>query len=183
MVALAPPVCDFGWEAPAFSLLGTDNMQHNLNTVRGENGLLLMFICNHCPFVKSIVARLVVDCRAVQELKIGVAAIMSNDVTTYSDDSFDKMVLFGVNNGFTFPYLYDEKQQVARDYGAVCTPDFFGFNRDLELHYRGRLDEGKTTSPPKGAKRELLDAMTKIAKTGQGPVEQKASIGCSIKWR
>jgi peroxiredoxin len=178
-----PPICDFGWKASEFKLPGIDGKHYELSDVRGPNGTLIMFICNHCPYVKSIIDRIVRDMSELQAHGIGVAAICSNDATTHPDDSFDKMKLFAEANGFTFPYLHDENQQVARAWDAVCTPDFFGFNADLELHYRGRLDEsGREAASPK-ARRELFEAMKMIAETGAGPVEQTGSMGCGIKWK
>ena len=181
MAALAP-VCDFGWKAPDFRLPATDGRTLSLTDVRGERGTLIVFICNHCPYVKAIVARLVRDARDLQAQGIGVAAICSNDARAYPADSFDKMKAFAEAHDFSFPYLHDENQEVARAYDAVCTPDFFGFNAADELQYRGRLDESKATVVP-DARRELYEAMNAVAETGQGPREQTPSMGCSIKWR
>jgi peroxiredoxin len=181
MAALAP-VCDFGWKAPDFRLAATDGRTVSLADVRGERGTLIVFICNHCPYVKAIAQRLVRDAKDLQAQGIGAAAICSNDADAYPADSFDNMKAFAEAHGFTFPYLHDESQQVARAYGAVCTPDFFGFNAADELQYRGRLDESKTTLVP-DARRELFEAMSAVAETGQGPREQTPSMGCSIKWR
>jgi len=183
MPALAPSVCDFGWKAPDFTLPGTDGNTYTLSDVTGENGTLVMFICNHCPYVKSIADRLVTDCTLLQDQGIGVAAISANDPMSHPDDSFDNMKSFAEQHHFSFPYLFDETQDVARSYDAVCTPDFFGFNNKLELQYRGRFDASgsKFDAPP--SRRELFEAMSQIAKTGNGPAEQTASIGCSIKWR
>jgi len=177
-----PPICDFGWSAPDFSLPAIDGKTYALNQIAGPQGTLIAFICNHCPYVKSVIGRLVDTAGQLQNAGIGVAAICANDAESYPDDSFPKMKEFAEANGFTFPYLHDETQQVARAYGAVCTPDFFGFNRDLELQYRGRLDESKTQAVP-DARRELYEAMMQVARTGTGPKEQIASMGCSIKWR
>ncbi len=178
------PLCDTSFSAPDFSLKGVDGKAYTLEDVKGENGTLVMFICNHCPYVKAIITQLVQDAKALQENGIGVIAIMPNDTANYPDDSFENMQIFAKEHGFTFPYVIDEKQDVAHAYHAVCTPDFFGFNKDLELHYRGRLDD---VTPSRAAtaetKRELLDGMLKIAETGQGPEHQTASMGCSIKWR
>ena len=155
----------------------------NLEGIRGANGTLVMFICNHCPYVKSIIDRIVADTGVLQDMGVGVAAICADDADVYRDDSFDNMKIFSSQNGFTFPYLHDESQAVARAWNAVCTPDFFGFNADLELQYRGRLDEsGKQPAFP-DVRRELLEAMKQIAKTGRGPQEQTSSMGCSIKWK
>ena len=181
MAALAP-LCEFGWKAPDFRLPATDGKTWSLADVRGPNGTLVVFICNHCPYVKAIVPRLVRDARDLQAAGIGVAAINSNDARAYPEDSFDNMKAFAAAHGFTFPYLHDESQEVARAYDAVCTPDFFGFNANDELQYRGRLDESKTTLVP-DARRELYEAMMAVARTGQGPREQIPSMGCSIKWR
>ena len=182
-MAARPPVCDFGWKAPDFSLPSTIGEVHTLHDVKGENGCLIMFICNHCPYVVSVIDRIVSESRELQSLGIGVAAICSNDAINYPDDSFPKMKIFAEKYGFTFPYLHDESQRVAETYGAVCTPDFFGFNAKLELQYRGRLDDQGRQSPSITIKRELYDAMTKVAETGEGPTAQIASMGCSIKWK
>ena len=183
MVALNPPVCDFGRPAIAFDLPDTDGRRHTLESCRGPNGLLVMFICNHCPYVKAIIDRLIRDCRELAERGIGCVAIMSNDIAAYPDDAPDNMRRWAEELDFPFPYLYDETQAVARAYGAVCTPDFFGYNARLELQYRGRLDaSGRNPGPPE-ARRELFEAMRDIAKAGQGPRDQQASIGCSIKWQ
>ena len=183
MVALNPPVCDFGQPAIDFDLPGTDGKRHTLASCRGPNGLLVMFICNHCPFVKAIIDRLIRDCRELAGHGIGCVAIMSNDVTAYPDDSPEQMRRWAEELEFPFPYLYDEPQAIARSYGAVCTPDFFGYNRDLTLQYRGRLDASGRNPGPIDAPRELFSAMVDIARSGVGPREQTASIGCSIKWR
>ena len=182
-MALGTPVCDFGWQAVDFELEDTRKSLHTLASLRGPNGLLLMFICNHCPYVKAIIDRLVRDAREVQEMGIGVAAIMSNDATEYPEDSFENMQQLASQLAFSFPYLYDATQNVARRYGAVCTPDFFGFNSRLELQYRGRLDASGRMPAAANSRRELLEAMRMVAETGQGPREQAASIGCAIKWR
>lgn len=183
MVALNPPVCDFGQPAIDFDLPGVDGKRHTLASCRGPNGLLVMFICNHCPFVKAVIDRLLRDCRELAGHGIGCVAIMSNDVAEYPEDSPERMQQWAAELAFPFPYLYDESQQVAKAYGAVCTPDFFGYNADLELQYRGRLDaSGRNPGPPE-ARRELFEALREIAATGHGPAAQIASIGCSIKWR
>lgn len=183
MVALNPPVCDFGQPAVDFDLPGTDGRRHTLADCRGPNGLLLMFICNHCPFVQAVIDRIVRDCRELATLGIGSVAIMSNDVAVYPEDSPENMAQLARRLDFPFPYLYDESQAVARAYGAVCTPDFFGYNSKLELQYRGRLDASGRNPAPPDAPRELFAAMRQIAETGRGPRQQTASIGCSIKWR
>jgi peroxiredoxin len=181
-MAAIPPVCDFGWKAPDFKLPGIDGKLWSLQELRGPKGTLVMFICNHCPYVRSVIDRIVRDTTELAALGIASVAISANDVAAYPEDSFDNMKLFAAQHGMPFPYLYDEAQTVARDYDAICTPDFFGFNADLELQYRGRLDaSGKQAVP--GARRELFEAMSLVAATGQGPREQTASIGCSIKWK
>ena len=183
MVALNPPVCDFGQPAIDFDLPGTDGRRHTLASCRGPKGLLVMFICNHCPYVKAVIDRLIRDCRQLQAEGIGSIAIMSNDVVAYPDDSFAHMQRWARELDFPFPYVFDETQAVARAYGAVCTPDFFGFNGKLELQYRGRLDASGRNPAPVDAPRELYAAMTQIARSGEGPRQQTPSIGCSIKWR
>lgn len=180
-MAIETPAGNIGFRAPAFSLRGVDGKLHTLDSARGPNGLLVMFICNHCPYVQKQIARIVSDCKALAAEGIGSIAIMSNDPTDYPEDSFENMKHFAAHHGFGFPYVIDEAQAVAKEYNAVCTPDFFGFNAELALQYRGRLDEswsGILTTP----KRELLQAMQMIAKTGRGPALQNTSIGCSIKW-
>ena len=181
-MATVPPICDFGWKAPEFSLPATDSQTYSLADVAGPNGTLLMFICNHCPYVKSIISRLVEEVANLKEAGIGVAAICANDANNYPDDSFVNMQRFAAENKFGFPYLHDETQQVARAYNAICTPDFFGFNAASELQYRGRLDESKRTLIP-NAHRDLYEAMVQVARTGKGPESQIASMGCSIKWK
>ncbi|MBC7907589.1 MAG: thioredoxin family protein [Rhodospirillaceae bacterium] len=182
-MAVETPVCDFGWKAPHFHLPGIDGRQWSLTDVRGAKGLLVMFICNHCPYVQAVADRLVRDARQLQGLSIGVAAIMSNDAHAYPEDSFDNMKTFAARHGFTFPYLLDETQEVARAYGAVCTPDFFGFDAGLGLQYRGRLDASRRDAGPADARRELFEAMAQVAEAGCGPSVQVPSMGCSIKWR
>ncbi len=176
------PVCDFGWKAVDFDLPGVDGRRHSLASARGPKGLLVVFICNHCPYVRAIRERLVRDCRELAGLGIGSIAIMSNDPADYPEDSFENMRRVAAQFAFPFPYVHDETQAVAKAYGAVCTPDFFGFNSALELQYRGRLDASRKEPVP-GAPRELFDAMAQIARTGKGPAEQSPSIGCSIKWK
>jgi peroxiredoxin len=183
MAATQPPVCDFGWHARRFDLPGVDGKRHTLDSARGPNGLLVMFICNHCPYVKAVIDRIVRDTRELASLGVGSIAIMSNDPTDYPEDSWDNMVSLARELQFPFPYVLDETQEIAKAYGAVCTPDFFGFNAALELQYRGRLDESRRDAAPAGVRRELFEAMKQVAATGQGPREQIASIGCSIKWR
>jgi peroxiredoxin len=169
-------------KAPDFDLLGVDGKRHDLVAVRGPNGLVVMFICNHCPYVKAVIDRIVRDCRDLSARGVGSVAVMSNDPTEYPEDSFENMKRIAREKGFAFPYLLDETQDVARAYGAACTPDFFGFNAGLELQYRGRLDASRRDAVP-NARRELFEAMVQIANTGIGPKEQIASIGCSIKWK
>lgn len=183
MAALNPPVCNFGWPAPDFTLPGVDGVPHSLASCRGPHGLVVMFICNHCPYVQAIIDRLIRDCRALQSQGVGTVAIMSNDTTAYPDDSFDNMQRWARELNFPFPYLFDEDQAVAKAYGAVCTPDFFGFNAALQLQYRGRLDASGRQAAAPDARRELFEAMSQIATSGQGPAAQTASIGCSIKWK
>ncbi|MEE8392940.1 MAG: thioredoxin family protein [Rhodospirillales bacterium] len=183
MVSLETPICDFGWKAVDFELKGTDGKVYSLADVRGPNGALVMFICNHCPYVKAIIGRLVRDVKELQAKGIGAVAIMTNDPAEYPEDSPANMAKAAAANGFTFPYVFDQSQEIGRAYGAVCTPDFFGFNSGLELQYRGRLDASRKEAAPPGARRELLEAMSQVAKTGQGPADQIPSMGCSIKWR
>ena len=182
MSAMSTPICDFGWKAVDFSLRGVDGKTYGLQDVRGEKGTLIMFICNHCPYVRAVIDRIVRDVKELQGIGIGAAAIMPNDTERYPADSFENMVAFAQEQSFTFPYLIDPTQEVARAYDAVCTPDFFGFDADLGLQYRGRLDASRATPEP-GARRELFEAMQEVARSGAGPQEQIASMGCSIKWR
>ena len=181
-MAATLPVIDSGFRAPAFDLPATDGKRYGRDSVAGPNGLLVMFICNHCPFVKAVLDKIVRDAAELKTHGIGSVAISSNDPAEYPEDSFDNMRTLAQRMRLPFPYLWDESQEVAKAYGAVCTPDFFGFNAKLELQYRGRLDaSGRTPMPD--APRELFDAMVAIARTGKGPSTQTASIGCSIKWR
>ena len=177
-----PPVCNFGWKARDFDLPGADGRRYRLADVCGANGLLVMFICNHCPYVKAIRERLIRDCVELKALGVNAVAISANDPADYPEDSFENMQRVARDFKFPFPYLFDETQEVAHAYEAVCTPDFFGFNRDLELQYRGRLDASKTT-PVANARRDLFEAMKAVAETGLGPADQIPSIGCSIKWK
>jgi peroxiredoxin len=181
MATITAPA-ELGWQAQPFDLLGVDGRHHTLESVRGRNGVLVMFICNHCPYVKAVVDKIVRDAAELNAFEVGSIAIMTNDPAAYPEDSFDNMKLFAQRHGFTFPYALDETQDVGRAYGAVCTPDFFGFNSKLELAYRGRIDASGRASDP-NAPRELFDAMVEIARTGRGPAVQKPSVGCSIKWR
>ena len=180
---ISAPLSDLGWKAHDFELTDTFGTHTTLATVRGPNGLVLMFICNHCPYVKAIVNRICSTAVELQSMGIGVAAIMSNDPHAYPEDSFANMQKLAKSQQFSFPYLYDSTQHVARAYGAVCTPDFYGFNRDLELQYRGRLDSSTTKPATPDSRHELLEAMRLICDTNHGPAEQIASMGCSIKWR
>ena len=182
-MAATPPVCDFGWKAPAFALPGTDGRTHTLDGIMGPKGALVMFICNHCPYVQAVMDRIVRDARDLLPLGIGVAAISSNDAVAYPEDGFEAMKAEAARHGFPFPYLYDETQAVARAWGAACTPDFFGLNAAGELQYRGRLDASGRHPAPPDARRELYEAMRLIAETGAGPREQVPSMGCSIKWK
>jgi len=181
-VAAQGSVCDFGWKAVDFDLPGVDGRTYNIAAARGPQGLLVVFLSNHCPYVKAIRPRLVRDCAELRGHGIGTIAINCNDPTDYPEDSPENMKRVAAEYGFPFPYVFDETQDVARAYGAVCTPDFFGFNAALELQYRGRLDATRTAPVP-DARRELFEAMVAVARTGRGPVEQIPSIGCSIKWK
>ena len=181
-MAAVTPRSDLGQPAPPFDLVGTDNKRYALDTARGKNGLLVMFICNHCPYVKAVLDKLVRDACDLAAHGIGSVAICSNDAADYPEDSFDNMAAVSERMRFPFPYLWDETQSVAKAYGAVCTPDFFGFNARLELQYRGRLDDAGR-SPKPNAPRELYQAMVEVSRTGKGPARQLASVGCSIKWR
>jgi peroxiredoxin len=182
-VAEQTPVCNFGWKAPGFTLPGVDGKTYSLHELRGPKGTLVMFICNHCPYVKAVIDRIVRDVNELRPLGVNAVAISSNDVEHYPEDSFDNMKRFAEAHHFSFPYLFDESQEVARAYDAVCTPDFFGFNADLALQYRGRLDESRKEAAPPHVRRDLFEAMKQIAETGQGPREQIPSMGCSIKWK
>lgn len=181
MASLNPPVCDFGWQAPDFNLQNIDGSMISRDLIMGKNGLLVMFICNHCPYVKAIFPRLVNDVLELKMLGINTVAIMSNDPAEYPEDSFENMQKIAHKLEFSFPYLWDKTQSVAKAYNAVCTPDFFGFNNKGELQYRGRFDESRKDTAPHST-RDLFHAMKQIAETGVGPKEQVASIGCSIKW-
>jgi peroxiredoxin len=183
MVSLETPVCEFGKPAIDFSLPGTDGKTWKLQDCTGKKGLLVMFICNHCPYVKAIRERLVRDTRELKELGINSVAIMSNDPALYAEDSFENMRKVAEDFDFPFPYLLDESQEIAKAYGAVCTPDFFGYNGTLELQYRGRLDASRKETAPDNARRDLFEAMKQVAETGKGPEDQIPSMGCSIKWK
>lgn len=179
-----PPVCDFGQPIVDFTLPEpATGKQVSLDDVKGPNGTLVVFICNHCPYVMAVIERLVRDAAALQALGVGVVAISSNDVGTYPEDGPEQMAELAREHGFSFPYLYDETQDVARGYGAICTPDFFGYNADGALQYRGRLDASRKETGPADLRRDLYEAMKRVAETGKGPEDQTASMGCSIKWR
>jgi peroxiredoxin len=175
-------ICDFGWKARDFALEGIDGKTYSLADVRRPKGVLVVFICNHCPYVKAGIGRIVQEAGALSEIGVGTIAIMPNDTMAYREDSFDNMKAFAARHGLTFPYVIDETQEVARAYRAQCTPDFFGFNAKGELQYRGRLDASRTTAIP-NARRDLFEAMKQVAETGRGPAEQMPSMGCSIKWK
>lgn len=178
-----PPAAKLGIQAPDFLLRATNGQSYTLADVSGEKGCVVVFICNHCPYVKAIADRMAEDARVLAAEGIGFVAICANDAVSHPADSFENMKPFAEKHGFDFPYLHDEDQDVARAYDAVCTPDFFGINVAGEIQYRGRLDEGRTEPPSAGAKRELVEAMRVIARIGEGPVEQISSVGCGIKWK
>ncbi|AHM02880.1 PPO candidate 1 [Roseibacterium elongatum DSM 19469] len=181
-MAVSPPVCAFGWQAPDFALPATDAKTYTLADIAGPKGTLIMFICNHCPYVLAVLDRIQRDAADLQKLGIGVAAICSNDATAYPADSFDKMAEMAETHGLSFPYLHDETQEVARAWGAACTPDFFGLDATGGLQYRGRLDASGARAAPPDAPRDLFEAMKQVAETGHGPRDQIPSMGCSIKW-
>lgn len=182
-MAAIPPLCDFGWKAVGARLPATDGRTYSILDLSGPNGLVVAFICNHCPYVKAVIARLVRDAIELKEHGIGFVAINANDAEAYPEDSFENMKRFASQHALPFPYLYDEDQTVANAYGAVCTPDFFGFNKDMELQYRGRLDASRKETGAADLKRDLYEAMVMVSQTGKGPAEQQPSIGCSIKWK
>ena len=182
MALTKTPICDFGKKAEEFKLKSTENKILSLDDIKGEKGTLIMFICNHCPYVKAIIEDLVNDCKEIKNFGINSVAICSNDVKNYPEDSFENMIKFAKNNNFNFPYLHDISQEVAKKYEAVCTPDFFAYNNNLELQYRGRIIELKDLKPIRSGESDLLIALKKISKTGQGPEDQIPSIGCNIKW-
>ena len=183
MARMETPVCDFGQAAVDFDLPGTDGRNWALADCRGPNGLLVMFICNHCPYVKAIRDRLIRDVAGLRGHGIGAVAISANDTVQFPEDDFEHMQALATELELPFPYLFDESQAVARDYGAVCTPDFFGYNAALELQYRGRLDASGREPGPTDARRELFEGMVQVAESGRGPERQTPSMGCSIKWR
>jgi peroxiredoxin len=180
-MATEAPAAILGWPAADFSLPGTDGQTHELRTLAGVHGTVIAFICNHCPYVKAILPRLIRDARDLASLGVAVIGINSNDADAYPEDSFARMVELAPT--LSFPYLYDAQQSVAAAYGAVCTPDFFGFDAGLRLRYRGRLDSSRKEAAPPNTPRELYEAMRLIATNGHGPSTQHAGIGCSIKWR
>jgi len=177
------PICDFGQKAHDFQLKSTDNKMISLDDIKGVNGTLIMFICNHCPYVKAVTKDIVEDCNKLKDIGVNSVAICANDSENYPEDSFDNMILFAKKNQFNFPYLVDETQEIAKTYDAVCTPDFFGYNKNLELQYRGRLRELKNLIPVREGKSDLFNAMKQISETGKGPEKQTPSAGCSIKWK
>lgn len=180
---LKSQICDFGWPAPDFDLATPDAVRHTRESIMGEKGMLIAFICNHCPYVIAVIDRLAEDMQALESLGIGCAAIMSNDYKAYPADAPDRMADFARVHGLTAPYLVDEDQSVGQAYGTVCTPDFFGFDAQGGLQYRGRLDDVGMRGDPSARVPELLNAMTQVASTGEGPQAQSPSMGCSIKWR
>ena len=182
MVLNTANICAFGWKARDFALKGTDGKTYSLADIRGLKGTLVVFICNHCPYVKAAIGRIVAEAKALREIGIGTIAIMPNDTETYPEDSFDNMKKFAARHAFIFPYVIDTTQEIARAYGAQCTPDFFGFNTQDELQYRGRLDASRTALVA-NARRDLFEAMKQVAETGHGPEQQMPSMGCSIKWK
>lgn len=182
-MAVTPPPAELGISAPDFSLPGTDGKTYRLADIAGPKGTVVVFICNHCPYVKAVIDRIVLDTKELATLGIGSIAIMSNDPADYPEDSWDQMVAIARARQFPFPYVLDETQAVARRYGAVCTPDFFGFNARMELQYRGRLDASRKEAAPEDARRDLFEAMLQVARTGHGPADQIPSMGCSIKWK
>jgi peroxiredoxin len=177
------PICDFGQKAHNFGLKSTDNKILSLNNIKGESGTLIMFICNHCPYVKAVTKDIVEDCNELKKIGINSVAICSNDATNYPEDCFEILIVFAKKIKFSFPYLIDKTQRIAKKYGAVCTPDFFGYNKNLELQYRGRLREIKNLVPVRGGESDLNIAMKLISETGKGPQNQIPSAGCSIKWK
>ena len=182
MTLTETPICNFGEKAKNFNLLSTENKKISLDDIRGENGTLVMFICNHCPYVKAVIKDITQDTKFLESIGIKSAAIMSNDVKNYPEDSFENMISFSKLHNFSFPYLIDESQKVAKEYGAVCTPDFFGYNKNLELQYRGRIRELKNLKPITKGDSDLRVAMQLVSTSGKGPAKQIPSMGCNIKW-
>ena len=183
MALTKTPICDFGKKAENFKLNSTDKKIISLDDIKGKNGTLIMFICNHCPYVKAVIEDIVQDCKKLEEFGVKAAAICSNDVKNYPEDSFENMIKFSQDHNFNFPYLFDETQEIAKNYGAVCTPDFFGYNKDLELQYRGRIKELKDLKPVSSGDSDLYKSMKQIAETTNGPKNQIPSMGCNIKWK
>jgi len=183
MALLETPEKNVAFQAVSFDLQGVDGEYYNLEKIKGAKGMLLIFMCNHCPYVKAIINRLNEDIRKLQEIGIGVAAIMPNDTNKYPADSFENMIVFAKEHNFTYPYLIDPSQQTAKNYGAVCTPDIFGFNAEGKLQYRGRVDSAGPNEADVETEREMLMAMKEIAETGLTSSEQFPSMGCSIKWK
>ena len=182
MTLTKTPICNFGEKAKDFNLLSTEKKKMSLDMVKGDNGTLVMFICNHCPYVKAVIKDIVEDVKFLEDLGIKSVAIMSNDVKNYPEDSFENMISFSKLHNFSFPYLIDDTQKTAKDYDAVCTPDFFGYNKNLELQYRGRIRELKDLKPVTQGDSDLRTAMKLVAKSGKGPKNQIPSMGCNIKW-
>ena len=182
MTLTKTPICNFGEKAKDFNLLSTEKKKMSLDMVKGDNGTLVMFICNHCPYVKAVIKDIVEDVKFLEDLGIKSVAIMSNDVKNYPEDSFENMISFSKLHNFSFPYLIDDTQKIAKDYDAVCTPDFFGYNKNLELQYRGRIRELKDLKPVSKGDGDLRTAMIMVAKSGKGPKNQIPSMGCNIKW-
>jgi len=182
MTLTETPICNFGEKAKNFNLLSTEKNKVSLNNVKGKNGTIIMFICNHCPYVKAVIKDIVEDVKYLENLGIKSVAIMSNDIKNYPEDSFENMISFSKLHNFSFPYLIDDTQEVAKKYGAVCTPDFFGYNKNIELQYRGRFRELKNLKPVKEGDSDLRVAMEQIVASGNGPKKQIPSMGCNIKW-
>ena len=182
MVLTKTPICNFGEKPHSFSLKGVDEKIYKLEDCLGKKGTIIMFICNHCPYVKAIIKNIVEDTNKLKELEIKAIAIMSNDTINYPEDSFEKMKEFSKLNNFNFPYVIDTSQEIAKKYGAVCTPDFFGYNGNQELQYRGRMRELKELRPVNSGDSDLYKAMKQISETGKGPDNQIPSMGCNIKW-
>ena len=182
MVLTKTPICNFGEKPHSFELKDVSEKTYNFKDLVGEKGTLIMFICNHCPYVKAVIKDIVYDTDKLKNLNINTVAVMSNDTKNYPDDSFENMIKFSKINKFNFPYLFDETQEIAKKYGAVCTPDFFGYNGNLELQYRGRIRELKDLKPVSTGESDLFNAMKMIAETGKGPQKQIPSMGCNIKW-
>ncbi|SAL01410.1 Putative peroxiredoxin bcp [Caballeronia pedi] len=176
------PTAELGAAAPAFTLPATDGQSRTLDSLKGKNGLVIVFICNHCPYVKAAMPNLIRDAHALKDIGINMAGINSNDASVYTDDAFDRMIAVAQEWNLPFPYLHDETQEIARAYGAVCTPECFGFDRDLRLRYRGRIDASRKEALP-DARRDLFEAMRSIAQHGEAPGQQYPALGCSIKWK